>query len=388
MGFSDEEKDIGAAWGTGTESRNPFEKDADKRTEKSDANPFNTETRSQTDHARVNMNQGSWNDRTWQQGTQTGNSRPGGQMPGNIPGPGGLGPQPAKSTGSTAGKILLVVGMIIRGVLVIGSLLTFVAGGVYSYSFHAGSSTPDDDYYSDSSAYSFDYSELFGEDPFGEDLFGEDPFSGQGGQQESRSKDDLDDSELEDTSAPCSDDEIQEITSSAILGMNTSQSKPAAEGQWIKTRKTIDGEAYDIYFRITNIRPMDSEEIAAFNDSQNRIHLVPTSNPDFVDLMCTYEIYYPEGTPADRHQKDFYCDITSKTGTFEMKNGTVYQDTDLDDVYDVTIDPENSVTREKEIFTGQMTYAVTKDCSEYYIVCEDMDAAGMVWIHCTYEQGA
>ena len=382
MGFTDEEKDIGAAWGMGTESRNPFETGSGSASEETGTYQTGAEERRQTDRARVNMNQGSWNDGARQQNAQAGGTWQGGAVPGGG-GSGRYPQQPRKQGGSTAGKILLVVGMILRGAMLLVSVVSIAAGSFFSYGNHQTYSGTDD-FYSGSSPYSFDFSE-----PSDPELYGgqEDPGS-QGGQSGTISKDDLEDSELEDTSEPLTEAEAQEITSSAVLGMNTSLSKPAAEGQWIKTRKTIDGEACDVYFRITDVRPMDSGEILEFNNSQNRVHLVPTSNPDFVDLMCTYEIYYPEGTPADRHQKDFYCNITSKTGTFKMKDGTVYQDSELDDVYDVTVDPDNSVTRENEIFTGKMTYAVTKDCSEYYIVCEDMEAAGMVWIYCTYEQGA
>ena len=377
MDYTDKENGQDETWGTGTDSRNPFETGSGQG--------HTEETRQQawqgyTEENRQQSWQGQQTQQSWQ-GQQAQQSWQGQQnWQGQQTQQAWQTRQP-RSGGSKAGKVLLVIAMILRGCMVLGSAVMLVAGGLYSqYGYDSGS-----DYYEYEDTDPYSYSWSFEYD-FGGD--GSDPFAESGYQTERERKDALSDDELEDTSAVLSEEEASDITSDAILGLGTSTSKPATEGQWIKTKKTIDGEAYDIYFRVKDIRPMDMEEIEAFNNSQSSVRLVPTSNPDFVDLMCTYEIYYPEGTPADRHQKEFYADIVSKSGYFEMKDGTVYQDSELDDVYDVTIDPENSVTREGELFTGEMTYAVTKDCSEYYILYEDTEAGGRAYIRCTYEQGA
>ena len=391
MGFTDKDGSEDVSWGTGTESRNPFEtKDSGEK-----RNSGGT-----ADASRANMRQGNWESgrpgdgsgssspggsagNSWQRADMgsgwQGNSM-GGSRQGNIPG--SPVPPPKRSGGRTAGKVLLAVGMILRGLMVLGSIVMVVSGFMLAYRPYSEGYNYDYDYDSgDDDSYSWSFEYDFGSGS-------SDPFAESGYQTESEKKDSLDDAELEDTSDVLSSEEEAEITSSAKLGLATSLRNPATEGQWIRTKKTIDGTAYDVFFRVTDIRPMDMDEIEAFNASQGVMKLVPTSNPDFVDLMCTYEIYYPEGTPADRHQKDFYADIVSRNGYFEMKSGTVYQDAELDDVYDVTIDPDNSVTREKEIFTGQMTYAVTKDCTEYYFLIEDVEAAGRAYIRCSYEQGA
>ena len=410
MSPADRDDDI---WGTGTESRNPFETDAqtDNRTDSVRQNEAAGSARQSEarDRSRVNMSQGSWGDSgrgsgsgwqdsgtgAWQGGGTAGNgwqngSAYNGPQGGNAYGgqtgqyganmSGGYGqqyPPRNRQGGSTAGKVLLVIGIIVRTLLVLFSVVSLIFGGIWSFSYS-------NDYDNDAYEYSWSYDPGYDYD-FGDDSYA---FSDTDLQTEEELKDALDDSELEDTSDVLSDEEAAEITGSAVLGLNTSTAKPATPGQWVKTKKTIDGEAYDVYIRMTDMAQIDPSEIDEYNSSQNRIRLIPTSNEDFVDMACTYETYYPEGTPADRHQKDFFSDIVSKQGSFEMKDGTVYRDEELDDVFDITIDSPRSVTREGELFTGRLTYAVTKDCSEYYIVWMDSDAGGRVYIRCTYEQGA
>ncbi len=404
MSPADRDDDI---WGTGTESRNPFETDtqAEKPKGGTRQNEYRTSEgqSGSRDRSRVNMSQGSWGDGTgsgWQSGSsgqwqsggtagsgwQNGNAYGGPQNRGpagyyGTNGPGGYGqnPNPNRQGGGTAGKVLLVIGIVLRSLIVLFSIVSLIGGGLLAYSHSSQNSD------------SYEYSWSYNTDPdFDFDFdFGDGSYAfSDTDQTEAEQKDDLDDSELEDTSGVLSEEEVSDITGSAVLGMNTSLTKPATAGQWVKTRKTIDGEAYDVYFRVTDMAPVDPSEIEDYNNSQNQIHLIPTNNEDFVDMVCTYEIYYPEGTPSDRHQKDFYCDIVSKQGSFEMKDGTVYRDEELDDVFDITIDPPNSVTREGEMFTGRLTYTVTKDCSEYYIVWLDSDAGGRIYVRCTYEQGA
>ncbi len=409
-------------WGTGTESRNPFETDhgnagavrqdspaygsPSENGDSRQTGAFHTQqdgswytqqngssgegqpgaggfaNSSDRERPRVNMSQGSWGDSRqdgwYQGGWQNGGARNDwqtGGMPGGFP----QTPPPGRPAGSTAGKVVLVIGLIVRSLLALISVLSIIG---FIFSIYIGYS------YDDSSqAYSWSY-EPGSDDDFDFNFGSSDPFGGTDYYSEADRKDALDDSELEDTSSVLSEEEAAEITDSAVLGLNTSTSKPATAGQWVKTKKMIDGEAYDVYIRVTDMAPVTDAEIESFNSSQSFLRLVPTANPDFVDMACTYEIYYPEGTPADRHQKDFYADIVSKQGSFEMKDGTVYNDEDLDDVFDITVDAPNSVTRAGELFTGRLTYTVTKDCSEYYIYWMDNDAGGRVYIRCTYEQGA
>ena len=412
MSPADRDDDI---WGTGTESRNPFETDTQTKSRndnvRQSADRGSERKGEARDRSRVNMSQGSWGDGTgsgwqdsssgtWQNGSPAGsgwqngspyggpqggsgyggpqNGGPAGSYGTNGPGGYRQGPPPNRQGGSTAGKVLLVIGIVLRSLIVVVSLVSLITQGIWFFSY---SSSQSDSY---EYSWSYDPDSDFDFD-FGDGSYA---FSDTDLQSEAERKDALDDSELEDTSDVVSEEEAAEITGSAVLGMNTSLTKPATAGQWVKTKKTIDGEAYDVYLRVKDMAPVDPSEIEEYNNSQDWIHLIPTNNDDFVDMVCTYEIYYPQGTPPDRHQKDFYSDIASKQGSFEMKDGTVYRDEELDEVFDITIDPPNSVTREGELFTGRLTYTVTKDCSEYYILWMDSDAGGRVYFRCTYEQGA